>query len=107
MSQAHPAHAEHLAPFPVRPLLVLCAAQLIFVAAFQMASIALPEIQADLGVGDAALQWVNSGLALTLAAVILPAGRLVDRFGGRPVFQLGAAGLVVTSLAAKLPSARS
>lgn len=69
--------------FPVRPMLILCAAQLIFVAAFQMVSIALPDIQADLGVSDTSLQWVNSALALALAATILPAGRLVDRLGGR------------------------
>lgn len=100
MRQATTVEIEGDTRFPVRPLLILCAAQLIFVAAFQMASIALPDIQADLHVGDSALQWVNSALALTLAAVILPAGRLVDRFGGRVIFQIGAAGLVVTSLAA-------
>lgn len=81
-------------------MLILCAAQLIFVAAFQMVSIALPDIQADLDVGDSALQWVNSALALALAATLLPAGRLVDRLGGKVVFQVGAAGLVLTSLAA-------
>lgn len=86
--------------FPVRPMLTLCAAQLIFVAAFQMVSIALPDIQADLDVGDSALQWVNSALALALAATILPAGRLVDRLGGTIIFRVGAAGLVLTSLAA-------
>ena len=100
MRQARSPDGLTTGTFPVRPLLILCATQLIFVAAFQMAGIALPEIQADLGVGDAALPWVNSALALSLAALLLPAGRLVDRFGGRPIFRLGAGGLVLTSLAA-------
>ncbi len=100
MGQAKSHDVEGAGAFPVRPMLTLCAAQLIFVAAFQMVSIALPDIQADLSVGDSALQWVNSALALALAALILPAGRLVDRLGGRVVFQVGAAGLVATSLAA-------
>lgn len=100
MRQATTVHAGGSGAFPVQPLLILCAAQLIFVGTFQMAGIALPEIQADLDIGDAALPWVNSALALALAALLLPAGRLVDRFGGRPIFRLGAGGLVMTSLAA-------
>lgn len=100
MRQSSTQRAEGRASFPIRPMLILCAAQLIFVAAFQMVSIALPDIQSDLGVGDATLQWVNSALALALAATILPAGRLVDRLGGTVVFRAGSTGLVLTSLAA-------
>ena len=99
MRQATTVEAEGGGSFLVRPMLILCAAQLIFVAAFQMVSIALPDIQADFDVGESALQWVNSALALALAATILPAGRLVDGLGGKVIFQVGAAELLLTNLA--------
>jgi EmrB/QacA subfamily drug resistance transporter len=55
-------------------------------------NVALPSIQRDLHSSFADLQWVVNAYALTLAAFLLTAGALADRFGRRRVF---AAGLVV------------
>ena len=53
-------------------------------------NVALPAIQHDLGAGVVALQWVTAGYTLTFAALLLTAGALTDRFGGRRVFLAGA-----------------
>lgn len=54
--------------------------------------VALPAIQKDLGAGFAELQWVIDAYTVTLAATLLAAGTLADRYGRRRVF---AGGLVV------------
>jgi EmrB/QacA subfamily drug resistance transporter len=52
-------------------------------------NIALPEIGRDLGASFAGLQWTNTGYTLPLAAFILLAGGLGDRFGRRRMFVVG------------------
>ncbi|MER7766085.1 MFS transporter [Kitasatospora sp. NPDC096140] len=54
-------------------------------------NVALPSLQADLGAGPAAVQWVMAGFSLALAAGLVTAGRLGDRYGRRRVFGLGLA----------------
>ncbi|MEU1420094.1 MFS transporter [Kitasatospora sp. NPDC005751] len=54
-------------------------------------NVAVPSVQADLGAGPAAVQWVIAGFALALAAGLITAGRLGDRYGRRRVFALGLA----------------
>jgi EmrB/QacA subfamily drug resistance transporter len=54
--------------------------------------VALPAIQKDLGAGFTELQWVIDAYTVTLAATLLAAGTLADRYGRRRVF---AAGLIV------------
>ncbi|MER7580796.1 MFS transporter [Kitasatospora sp. NPDC097691] len=54
-------------------------------------NVALPSLQADLGAGRAAVQWVMAGFSLALAAGLVTAGRLGDRYGRRRVFGLGLA----------------
>ncbi len=61
-------------------------------------TVALPAIGADLGAGLGGLQWTVTGYTLTLAAFILLAGSLSDRFGRRAVFVWGTAGFGLTSL---------
>jgi len=51
---------------------------------------ALPDIAADFGRTVGELAWVTTGFLLALAATLLPAGRLSDRFGMRRVLLLGA-----------------
>src|SRR5215831_7701594 len=46
-------------------------------------SIALPTLAVSLNASESDLQWFSSGYALTLAAGMLPAGVLGDRFGRR------------------------
>ncbi len=52
-------------------------------------NVALPNIQGQLHAGLTGLQWVVDAYALTLAALILTAGALADRYGRRLVFMVG------------------
>ena len=52
-------------------------------------NVALPSIRKDLGASFTDLQWVVDAYALTLAALVLTAGSLADRFGRRRVFVVG------------------
>jgi EmrB/QacA subfamily drug resistance transporter len=52
-------------------------------------NVALPDIQRSLHSSFADLQWVVNAYSLTLAAFLLTAGALADRFGRRLVFVTG------------------
>ncbi len=52
-------------------------------------NVALPSIRDDLGASFGDLQWVVDAYALTLAALVLTAGALADRFGRRRLFAWG------------------
>ncbi len=65
-------------------------------------NVALPTIGRDLGADLAGLQWVISGYALTLAALILLGGSFGDRFGRRRAFVWGVAGFGVASMLSAL-----
>lgn len=61
-------------------------------------SIALPAIGTDLGAAFADLQWTVNAYTLTLAAFILLAGSLGDRFGRRRVFVVGVVWFAAASM---------
>ncbi|MDQ3785789.1 MAG: MFS transporter [Actinomycetota bacterium] len=61
-------------------------------------NIALPHIGAEFEAGVAGLQWIINGYLLTLAALILVAGSLGDRYGRRRVYLVGVAWFAVSSL---------
>ena len=65
-------------------------------------SVVLPQIRRDLGIGLSGLEWVVNAYTLSMAALILPAGRLADAIGPRRVFLWGTAGFVAAGLAAGL-----
>jgi MFS family permease len=65
-------------------------------------SLALPEIARELDRSIAELAWVSTGFLLALAASLLGAGRLCDRFGSRRVMIGGAAGFLATTAACGL-----
>ncbi|MGI5170941.1 MFS transporter [Spirillospora sp. CA-253888] len=60
-------------------------------------SVAAPAIAADLGAGEAALQWTLAGYTLAIGAGLITGGRLGDQFGRRRVFLAGLAGFMVAS----------
>lgn len=62
-------------------------------------NVALPAIRRDLDASFAELQWVIDAYALALAAFLLTAGVLADRFGRRRVLLLGLAGFTAASAA--------
>ncbi|MDQ3402543.1 MAG: MFS transporter [Actinomycetota bacterium] len=61
-------------------------------------NIALPRLGADLDASVSGLQWVLDGYLLALAALILIAGSLGDRFGRRRVFVVGVVWFGVASV---------
>ncbi len=61
-------------------------------------NVALPTIQADFHASLSDLQWVVDAYALALAALLLTAGSLADRFGRRIVFAAGIALFTLGSL---------
>ena len=65
-------------------------------------SLALPDIAADFDRGVGELAWVSTGYLLALAATLLTAGRLSDRFGTRNVLTAGALAFLVTTAACGL-----
>jgi EmrB/QacA subfamily drug resistance transporter len=52
-------------------------------------NVALPRIGEELGATVSGLQWILEGYMLSLAALILIAGSLGDRYGRRKVFTIG------------------
>ncbi|MGI8999700.1 MAG: MFS transporter [Candidatus Limnocylindria bacterium] len=65
-------------------------------------SLALPDIARDFDRSIGQLAWVSTGFLLALAATLLAAGRLGDRFGFRPVLAIGGAGFLLATLACGL-----
>ncbi|MCY7303753.1 MAG: MFS transporter [Thermoleophilia bacterium] len=61
-------------------------------------NVALPAIQADLGGGLQAQQWIANAYTLTLGSLILIGGSLGDIYGKRRVFAIGIASFGVLSL---------
>jgi EmrB/QacA subfamily drug resistance transporter len=60
-------------------------------------NVAFETISRDLHAGASGLAWVLNAYSLTFAAMLIPAGRLADRYGRRRVFLLGVAGFTVFS----------
>jgi EmrB/QacA subfamily drug resistance transporter len=68
-------------------------------------NIALPSIRHDFGGGITGLQWVVDGYTLMFAALLLSAGALSDRVGGRRAFAAGLSVFVAASAACGLAPA--
>jgi EmrB/QacA subfamily drug resistance transporter len=54
-------------------------------------ALALPAIRGDVGASSESLQWVMNGYLLTIAVLVVTAGRLGDMFGRKRVFIAGMA----------------
>jgi EmrB/QacA subfamily drug resistance transporter len=61
-------------------------------------NVALPSVQRELHASLTGLQWVVDAYAVSLAALILTAGALADRFGRKRIFAIGIALFTVASL---------
>src|SRR5438477_13158754 len=64
-------------------LTAMCLALVMVVAGVSMLATSLPHLAADLGASQSSQQWIVDAYALTLAALLLPAGALGDRYGRR------------------------
>ncbi|MBB5918203.1 EmrB/QacA subfamily drug resistance transporter [Nocardia transvalensis] len=65
-------------------------------------NVALPTLARELGADSAALQWFATAYTLTLAALMIPAGTLGDRFGRKRLFVAALAVFGVASLGCAL-----
>jgi EmrB/QacA subfamily drug resistance transporter len=81
-------------------LALACAAQFMVVLDVAIVNVALPAIQADLGIGESTLQWIVIAYGLMLGGFLLFGGRMVDRLGRRPIFLTGLTIFSVASLLA-------
>ncbi|MFD6673093.1 MFS transporter [Rhodococcus zopfii] len=81
-------------------LVVACAAVALVVAAMASLNMALPDIAVDVGATQSQLTWIVDSYTLVLAAFLLPAGALGDRYGRRGVL---VAGLAIVGVASALP----
>jgi EmrB/QacA subfamily drug resistance transporter len=79
-------------------LVVVCAATFMLLLDVTIVIVALPEIQSGLHATFADVQWVIDAYALTLAALLLTAGSLADRYGRRLLFTIGLAIFTLGSL---------
>jgi EmrB/QacA subfamily drug resistance transporter len=94
-----PAVREPLAREPAAPtstrarlvFAVVCAAIFMSNLDLFVVNVAFPDIHRDLGGGLSALSWILNAYAIAFAALLVPAGRLADRYGHRAGFLLGTA----------------
>jgi EmrB/QacA subfamily drug resistance transporter len=78
-------------------LIAVCATTFMLLVDITIVNVALPSIQRRLDASLTGLQWVVDAYAITLAALILTAGALADRYGRRLVFAIGIALFTVAS----------
>src|SRR5262245_41638662 len=77
-------------------LVAVCATTFMLLVDITIVNVALPSVQRQLDASLTGLQWVVDAYAVTLAALILTAGALADRYGRRLLF---ASGVVIFSIA--------
>src|SRR3954447_21853509 len=78
---------------------IACAGAFLAFLDTTIVNIAFPDISASFaGSGRDALSWVLDGYFVVIAALLVPAGGLADRFGHRRVFLLGLAAFTGASL---------
>nr|WP_222109613.1 MFS transporter [Streptomyces cupreus] len=83
-------------------LAVVLAADVLDLLDATITNIAAPTITADLGGGAGLIQWLGASYALALGVLLVPGGRLGDKYGRRRLFLIGLTGFVVASLACGL-----
>jgi EmrB/QacA subfamily drug resistance transporter len=79
-------------------LAVVCAATAMLMLDIAVVNTALSAIATDLNTGLSGLQWVIDAYTLPLAATVITAGSLADRFGHRRLFVVGLGIFTATSL---------
>src|SRR5919204_1547329 len=80
---------EAAAPGRRWTLIAVCATTFMLLVDITIVNVALPSVQRSLDASLTGLQWVVDAYAITLAALILTAGSLADRYGRRLIFAVG------------------
>ncbi|MEU8660684.1 MFS transporter [Actinoplanes philippinensis] len=71
------------------PLIAVCLGTFLLLVDVTIVIVALPSIAGHLGASPHDLAWVLDGYALALAALLLGAGALADRYGRRRTYLTG------------------
>jgi EmrB/QacA subfamily drug resistance transporter len=80
-------------------VMIACAGAFVAFLDTTIVNIAFPDISASFaGSGRDALSWVLDGYFVVIAALLVPAGGLADRFGHKRIFLLGVTGFTTASL---------
>ncbi|GAA4430055.1 hypothetical protein GCM10023169_33000 [Georgenia halophila] len=85
-------------------LALICAAQFMLILDVTVVNVALPTIDAELGLG-AQLGWVIAAYSLPFGALLIVGGIITDRIGLRTSFLIGLAVFTLASLGASAASA--
>src|SRR5258708_12812757 len=90
---------------PSALLAILCAATFMSSLDVFIVNVGLRLIGKDLGSGSLAdLSWILTAYAIVFAALLVPAGRLADRYGVKQAFLFGLAVFTLGSLGCALSS---
>lgn len=84
------------------PLVGICLGTFMLLVDVTIVTVAVPDMAGDLRASFSSLQWVLDGYALALAALLLGAGALADRYGRRAVYLAGLGVFAASSLACAL-----
>jgi EmrB/QacA subfamily drug resistance transporter len=79
-------------------VLIACAGAFLAFLDTTIVNIAFPDISASFDADRDALSWVLDGYFVVIAALLVPAGGLADRYGHKRIFLIGVAGFTTASL---------
>ncbi len=86
-------------------LLAVLLGQFMLILDATVVNVALPAIQADLGMADASLTWITSAYLIAFGGLLLLFGRLGDQVGRRRIFLVGLSVFTLASVACGLAPA--
>ena len=104
MHGRHRTATTHDAPKRTRwsLLLLLSVAQLMVILDISAVNVALPDLAADLSIGQADIGWTITSYSLIFGSLLLFGGRAADLLGRRRVFLTGLAVFTASSLVTAL-----
>src|SRR5258708_5239793 len=84
--------------FQRRTVIITCLATAMLMLDIAVVNVAIPRIGVDLHSGLTGLQWIVDAYTVILAAFVLTAGSLADRFGRRFVLRMGLGVFTIASV---------
>ncbi|MFB8004326.1 MFS transporter [Nocardia sp. NPDC056000] len=81
-----------------RQLAVAMAGAFLILLDSTIVNVAVPSIQRDFGSEYSAVEWVVTAYALAYGVLLIPGGRLGDRFGHKTLFMISVAGFAIASI---------
>ncbi len=104
MSEASPVPASAVARLfqPWLILAIILLADIVDLLDATITTIAAPSIAASLGGGAGLISWLGASYALSMGVLLVPGGRLGDKFGRKRLFLIGIVGFTAASVACGL-----